>query len=287
MSIARLLDRPIAYHRCLVTLTGSVTGAVMLSQAIYWQNRCNGDFYKTQQEWEEETGLSRREQETARKALAALSHDDQPLWSEKRQGLPAKIFYRVDLGVLEDLLQSSMADSANLDCTKAPISDGGKRQSFICTESTTETTTEREKESSFPVLSPPHPDPASPPQAEHAAPTPQQLFFKRVCWVVGWNHETLTASQRGQVAQAIGVLSKAGYTEDSISQWWDAVWKKDFRWRQHHSRPTLTQLRAEIGKLDADQREQETEEKADSTDIAALYRQHMEALRAKQQGVTA
>ena len=58
MSIARLLDRPIAYHRCLVTLTGSVTGAVMLSQAIYWQNRCNGDFYKTQAEWEEETGLT-------------------------------------------------------------------------------------------------------------------------------------------------------------------------------------------------------------------------------------
>jgi hypothetical protein len=31
-----LLDRPIAFHRIFVELTGSVLAAVMLSQAFYW-----------------------------------------------------------------------------------------------------------------------------------------------------------------------------------------------------------------------------------------------------------
>ena len=33
--LLQLLDRPIAFHRCFVTLTGSVTAALMLSQALY------------------------------------------------------------------------------------------------------------------------------------------------------------------------------------------------------------------------------------------------------------
>ena len=67
--LLQLLDRPIAFHRCFVTLTGSVTAALMLSQALYWQRRCKepeGWWYKTLEEWTEETGLNRRETEAAR-----------------------------------------------------------------------------------------------------------------------------------------------------------------------------------------------------------------------------
>ena len=35
LAILNTLDRPIAFHRCFVTLTGSVTVALMLSQAVY------------------------------------------------------------------------------------------------------------------------------------------------------------------------------------------------------------------------------------------------------------
>ena len=133
--LAVLLDRPIAFHRVLVDLAGSVVSALFLSQAIYWQRRCEGWFWKTQDQWEEETGLSRREQETARSRLRDLA-----FIQEDRRGNPAKLWFRVDL----ERVQTRLAESANLDCTKAPIKIGGKRQSIKEAETTTETTTEKE-----------------------------------------------------------------------------------------------------------------------------------------------
>lgn len=73
--LLELLDRPIAFHRCFVTLTGSITAALMLSQALYWQQRTKHDggwWFKKQEEWTDETGLSRREQENARQSLRKL-----------------------------------------------------------------------------------------------------------------------------------------------------------------------------------------------------------------------
>lgn len=69
-----LLDRPIAFHRVFVTAGGGVTAGLLLSQAFYWsRNKTaqarDGWFYKSAAEWEEETGLTRREQETARRHL--------------------------------------------------------------------------------------------------------------------------------------------------------------------------------------------------------------------------
>jgi hypothetical protein len=70
---------------------------------VYWTKRANsggiGWFYKTITQWEEETGLSRHEQETARKALRGLS-----FWQEERRGIPAQMFYRVDIQALSNEL---------------------------------------------------------------------------------------------------------------------------------------------------------------------------------------
>lgn len=99
-----LLDRPIAYHRCFVPF-GGVTGAVLLSQAIYWSSRTSNEsgwFWKTRDEWERETGLSRREQESARKRL--VGHG---ILIEERRGTPAKLYFKVDFDQLEELLASS------------------------------------------------------------------------------------------------------------------------------------------------------------------------------------
>jgi hypothetical protein len=93
-----LLDRPIAYHRGLVPLTGGALPALLLSQAIYWQLRTtseDGWWWKTRHEWTEETGLSRSEQETARRALRQTTW-----WQEQRRGVPARMHYRVDLDAL-------------------------------------------------------------------------------------------------------------------------------------------------------------------------------------------
>lgn len=92
--IPKLLDRPIAFHRCFVDIGCGITGALMLSQAVYWSKRTrdgDGWFYKTQAEWMEETGLSRTEQEKARRTLRALGVID-----EVRKGVPAKLYYRVN-----------------------------------------------------------------------------------------------------------------------------------------------------------------------------------------------
>lgn len=110
-NLLRLLDRPIAFHPSFVELTGSVNAAIMLSQAFYWAQRTKdrkGWFYKTREQWTEETRLSRTEQENARKLLRKTG-----FWIEERRGLPSQLYFRIDLDKLESCwLASSRTDSA-------------------------------------------------------------------------------------------------------------------------------------------------------------------------------
>jgi hypothetical protein len=129
-----VLDRPIAFHPVFADLTGSVIAGLLLSQAVYWTKRTTsgGWFYKTITQWQEETRLSRHEQVTARKTLRKFS-----FWQEERRGVPAKMYFRVDLAALYSELvdlkenvgvQSSLPESGNLDCRKAANKNDGKRQ---------------------------------------------------------------------------------------------------------------------------------------------------------------
>lgn len=132
--------RVVAYYPRLAQLTGSVTAAVLLSQLGYWTNRQHdpeGWIYKTQQDLREETGLSRKEQETARRVLVSLG-----FISEKREGLPARLFYRVNPEAI------NAADRTNKDApnghTGVPqtgILDSPKR-AIIHTQNTTQITSE-------------------------------------------------------------------------------------------------------------------------------------------------
>ena len=163
--LVRLLDRPIAFHRCFVDPTGSITAALMLSQALYWQQRTkdpDGWWYKTREEWREETGMSRWEQEEARKRLRRVG-----VMREERRGIPARLWYRVDEEQLLALLAKTDppaepdAGPEGLDPAvpqmegkpptgrlEASPPDGGKTANWsvtpppAITETTTETTTE-------------------------------------------------------------------------------------------------------------------------------------------------
>lgn len=136
MNITDLLDRPIAYHRIFVTLTGSVKAAILLSQAMYWQKRAkqaDGWWYKTAEEWTEETGLTRHEQDTAREACKDYLKTD-------LRDAPARLYWHVDDERLSaDLFaingQSSLTKSGKLDSRNS--SNINKKA-----ETTTETTTE-------------------------------------------------------------------------------------------------------------------------------------------------
>jgi len=131
MSLLEILDRPIAYHRCFVGLAGSVSAAVMLSQGIYWQKRVpdgrEGWWWKTAREWEEETGIKKDAQAVARKALMRRGG----FWTEKRKGIPAKIWFKIDIAALEKALKIQFAGNATTGCSDSPQLDAANNSNKL------------------------------------------------------------------------------------------------------------------------------------------------------------
>ena len=145
MNVIKLLDRPIAFHRCLVDATGSVNAALLISQAVYWQNRptresSDGWWYKTYEGWKEETGLSRRDFEKARKACIRLL-----VLEYKVKGVPPMAHYRVDCEhlqiILDTVYKSNLYTEYKLNCPpQADLFVQGVQ--IISTETNTETKAE-------------------------------------------------------------------------------------------------------------------------------------------------
>ena len=102
-----VFDMPVTFHRCLVPVAGGVTAALMLSQAIWLTETVDpaldGWFMCSQEQWTQETGLTRWEQETARRALRRAG-----LLVERRLGMPAKLWFRVCPGAVMRALQASV-----------------------------------------------------------------------------------------------------------------------------------------------------------------------------------
>jgi hypothetical protein len=102
-----VFDMPVSFHRCLVPVAGGVTAALMLSQAIWitetLENAPGGWFMCSQAQWTQETGLTRWEQETARRALRRAG-----LLVERRLGMPATLWFRVCPDAVLRALQASV-----------------------------------------------------------------------------------------------------------------------------------------------------------------------------------
>ena len=137
--------RVVAYCPDYATLTGSLPAGVMLSQMCYWSQtkaaeERDGWFYKTRDELAEETGINRSGQETARKILVRMG-----IIEEERRGVPAKMFFRVNAHVLEQLL---MGESDQPEKQEPSIQVGPNRSIQLAgikptiTENTQEITTE-------------------------------------------------------------------------------------------------------------------------------------------------
>ena len=109
-----LLGRHIAFHRRLVDLTENVKAALLLSQTIYWTRHgrdiasTGGWFLKTTEQWEMETGLSTKEQISAREVLRTLA-----VLSEQRIGIPAKLHYRLCVDQLGNLLSERIGRASS------------------------------------------------------------------------------------------------------------------------------------------------------------------------------
>ena len=98
--VAELLGPALSYHRTLAAVSGGVNAGLMLSRALYLIRRqsrkqSDGWFCGTAATWTQDIGLTRREQETARRDLARLS-----IWEETISGIPPRVFARIRLACL-------------------------------------------------------------------------------------------------------------------------------------------------------------------------------------------
>lgn len=94
---------PIVFNRLYIDVTGSVPAALWLAYAVYYvceRAAAPGDWFaRSQEEWQLETGLSRREQESARKRLRILG----VLEEQRRQNAP--MAYRLVFPRLKELME--------------------------------------------------------------------------------------------------------------------------------------------------------------------------------------
>lgn len=107
-----LLDfgRPVAYYPGLVKRFGSVNAVIFFSQIFYWQDKTDSELgvYKSSEEITSETGLSYREQLTARKHLVKRG-----ILVETDKRLEHKIYYRIDCDQLDKIMSQPIEKTPN------------------------------------------------------------------------------------------------------------------------------------------------------------------------------
>ena len=110
--------RVIAYRPNLARLFGGVIAEIFFEQIFYWQDKSDSELgvYKTQEELEIETGLSRKEQETARKLLR-----EKGVLIETHKRLEHRMYYKIDCEKLDELL-AALANDTN-EHSRMPKSD--------------------------------------------------------------------------------------------------------------------------------------------------------------------
>jgi hypothetical protein len=101
--LLELLDMPISFHRCLVPLTGKVTAALLLSYLLWNEDEARPDpagwVTRPLDRLREETGLSKDELGSARRALRALG-----ILEERRLGMPPRVEFRINRRRIAQLL---------------------------------------------------------------------------------------------------------------------------------------------------------------------------------------
>lgn len=134
----------LAIPRIFIRMAGDIKAALFLSQCVYWSDktkRDDGYFYKTAQEWEEETGLTRHELDGARKRTARFVVTK----LIKANGAPT-LHYHADIDAITEWIEAFYTEQANpiaenqqIDLPKTVKSDLPKTDKSL-TETTQEIT---------------------------------------------------------------------------------------------------------------------------------------------------
>lgn len=186
-------------------------------------------------QFQEATGLSRQG------VIDAIENGNRKYFERRQNGQ----YFEYKLVNSVDQLDSEVVNSLDQQLVK-PVDQSAPKLVNSVDPQKKETTKQRSKQKKKSVLSP---NGKSPPRDSPAVPSEHQLMFEKLCDIVGWDHRTLDKESKGQVAQTLGILKKAGYTLTDLNEFGDKVWRHDWRWTEKHSRPTLKQVRQEIGKL--------------------------------------
>ena len=146
--------KAVAYFPRLAKPLGSVNASILFGHFFYWSDKGSSELgiYRTAEEIEAETGLTRDEQRTAR---AKLRERGVLIETEKR--IEHRIYYKLDLSAFDELMKNFQA-CANPQSAKStipnpevgnsqsgsgdfPIDEVGNSQSYIRTEDYQKTTT--------------------------------------------------------------------------------------------------------------------------------------------------
>jgi len=124
--------RIIGFHKIFADITGNINSALFLSQAYFWSDKGKkkkGWFYKTQKDWNDETGLTRYQQEYCRKVLR-----EKGILLEKKEGNPYQLFFKIDFDRVRQLIleveetedeeeTDENSDTTGLGCSPTPSLD--------------------------------------------------------------------------------------------------------------------------------------------------------------------
>jgi hypothetical protein len=120
--VAEMLGPAVAYHRTLAGVSGGVHAGLLLSRALYLTRiraarERDGWICNSTARWSQDIGLTRREQENARRDLARIG-----IWEEALRGMPSRLVARIRLDCLLPLLTGDVPAAAqDACCTAAPV----------------------------------------------------------------------------------------------------------------------------------------------------------------------
>jgi hypothetical protein len=125
--IAEVLGtKQIAFNPDLARALGSANAGILLSQLLYWHKKgADKDWiYKTIDEMQTETSLSRAEQDTAIKICKKFN-----ILEVKLKGIPAKRHFNLDIPKIAELLETALSKNDNQVCKYPTNLAAGFKQS--------------------------------------------------------------------------------------------------------------------------------------------------------------
>lgn len=106
----------IAYYPIYTKITGSLTCGILLSQIMYWYKKTEGkDFYKTNSDLENETGMTSKEIKIAKNKLQILG-----IITVIRKGFLAKSHYTINKIKLQDIVTKYQQTPVGSDVQEHP-----------------------------------------------------------------------------------------------------------------------------------------------------------------------